>query len=91
MILSRTSGATDNASAYGAEDCRFESCLVQKLFLHFSTKEDYSQSYLYEQKKVCTLSLQNGYHKIDVSFHAIDHYKIESYIHANGINSIKTP
>ena len=32
IISRRTSGATDNASAYGAEDCRFESCLVQKYF-----------------------------------------------------------
>ena len=28
-----SSGAMDNASAYGAEDCRFESCLDRKVFL----------------------------------------------------------
>ena len=27
-----SSGATDNASDYGSEDCRFESCLDQQTF-----------------------------------------------------------
>ena len=29
----RSSGATDNASDYGSEDCRFESCLDRNLFI----------------------------------------------------------
>jgi hypothetical protein len=29
----------DNASAYGAEDCRFDPCLDRKTFLLFSTKQ----------------------------------------------------
>ncbi|KAK6731282.1 hypothetical protein RB195_007637 [Necator americanus] len=31
-IHSRPRGAMDNASAYGAEDCRFESCRGRELF-----------------------------------------------------------
>ena len=37
----------DNASAYGAEDCRFESCLVQRLLYVYEADE--SQSYQFAE------------------------------------------
>ena len=35
MECTWSSGAMDNASAYGAEDCRFESCLDRTTFFLF--------------------------------------------------------
>ena len=32
----RSSGAMDNASAYGAEDCRFDPCLDREIFLIYN-------------------------------------------------------
>ena len=37
------SGATDNASDYGSEDCRFESCLGRSVFADFENKNIYEK------------------------------------------------
>ena len=34
MVCHRSRGATDNASDYGSEDCRFESCRDRNFFLN---------------------------------------------------------
>ena len=43
------SGATDNASDYGSEDCRFESCLGRRILLPFS--------YLVMSSKPCLIAV----------------------------------
>ena len=37
MVCHRSRGATDNASDYGSEDCRFESCRDRQLFFTCSS------------------------------------------------------